>query len=67
MPDRRRIDELGELGNALEALINLLYIIRQDRHHPARVLELVEMANLQLDRMTGILRRELERPPITEN
>jgi len=67
MPDRTRIEELGELTNALEALINLLYIIRQDRHHPTRVLASVEMASVQLDRMTGILWRELDRPPITEN
>jgi hypothetical protein len=67
MPDHRRIQELGELGNALEALINVLYLIRQDRHKPASVLALVEMAHVQLDRMTGVLQRELDRPPITEN
>jgi hypothetical protein len=67
MPDRRRIDDLGELGNALEALINVLYLIRQDRHNPANVLALVEMAHVQLDRMTRVLQRELDRPPMTEN
>ena len=67
MPDHRRIQELGELGNALEALINVLYLIRQDRHNPARVLTLIETANVQLERITRVLQRELDRPPTIEN
>lgn len=57
--DRR--DALLELGNALEALVNVLYLIRLDRNGPARVLEWVEMAETQTERMEKILERQSSR------
>jgi hypothetical protein len=47
-------EALQELGNALEALVNVLYLIRLDRRDPARVLEWVELAEIQTRRMEGI-------------
>ena len=67
MSDNKRIEGLGELGNALEAMVNVLYLIRQDRRHPDRVLVLIEMADVQLGRMALVLQRELDRPPILLN
>jgi hypothetical protein len=56
MSQDKRIEGLLEFGNALEALVNVLYLIRHDRHHPDRVLELVSMADFQLERMAQIFR-----------
>ena len=53
-----RRETLQELGNALEALVNVLYLIRLDRRDPARVLEWVEMAEIQTRRMEEILEQE---------
>jgi hypothetical protein len=64
MLDDKPIEGLGELGNALEAMVNVLYLIRQDRHNPDRVHVLTEMADVQLERMAQVLQRELDRPPI---
>ena len=50
-----------ELGNALEALVNVLYLIRLDRKNPAGVLEWVEMAETQTGRMGKILEQESAR------
>ena len=67
MSDDKPIEGLGELRNALEAVVNVLYLIRQDRHNPNRVLVLTEMADAQLERMTQVLQRELDRPRIAIN
>ena len=67
MSDDKPIKGLGELRNALEAVVNVLYLIRQDRHNPNRVLVLTEMADVQLERMTQVLQRELDRPRIAIN
>jgi hypothetical protein len=60
MSQDKRIDGSGESGNALEALVNVLYLIRHDRHQPDRVLELVSMADLQVERMAQIFRGDSE-------
>jgi hypothetical protein len=67
MSDEKRIEGLGELGNALEALVNVVYLIRHDRHDPNRVFALAEMADVQVRRMAQVLRRQLDRPPIALN
>lgn len=67
MSDDKPIEGLGELGNALEAMVNVLYLIRQDRHNPDQVLVLTEMADVQLQRMAQVLQRELDRPPTLLN
>lgn len=67
MSDDKRIEGSVELGNALEALMNVLYLIRLDRHSPGRVLQWIEMADGQSKRMESILRRErLSLPPTTQ-
>jgi hypothetical protein len=63
MSGYKRIEGLGELRNSLEALVNVLFLIRHDREHPEKVLELVGMADLQLERMAQILRRDSEKNP----
>ena len=55
MPDDKRIENTVELGNALEALVNVLYLIREDRDHPSRVLQWVEIADVQAARMASVL------------
>jgi hypothetical protein len=61
--DDRRIESTVELGNALEALVNALYLIRVDCSDPARVLQWVEMADHQLQRMDSILQLDFRRTP----
>jgi hypothetical protein len=67
MSNDRQIRGSGELRNALEALVNVVYLIRHDRHDPNRVLVLTEMADAELQRMAQVLQRELDRPPIALN
>jgi len=54
----KRLEGAAEWANMLEALVNLLYLIRLDRHYPDRVLRWVEMAGVQSERMESILQRE---------
>jgi hypothetical protein len=63
MSDDKPIEGSRELGYALETMINVLYLIRQDRHNPDRVQELTEMADVQLERMAQVLQREVDRSP----
>jgi hypothetical protein len=63
MLDEKRIETTVELGNALEAMVNALYLIRVDCGDPARVLQWVEMADHQLQRMDSILQVDLRRTP----
>jgi hypothetical protein len=63
MPDDKRIESTVELGNALEAMVNTLYLLRVDCGDPARVLQWVEMADRQLQRMDSILQLDLRRAP----
>jgi hypothetical protein len=56
-----RRDASHELRNSLEALVNVLYLIRIDRKDPARVLEWVEMAEIQTKRAEKVLEEELSR------
>lgn len=49
---------LGELKNGLEALVNLLYLIRQEREYPYKVLRWLELADAQTNRMAQVLREK---------
>jgi hypothetical protein len=60
MSQEERIEGLGELKNGLEALVNLVYLIKEDRAYSDRVLRWVEMADIETGRMAQVLR---ERPP----
>jgi hypothetical protein len=55
MSEEEWIKGLGELKNGLEALVNLLYLIREDRKYPARVLRWVETSDVETKRMAQIL------------
>jgi hypothetical protein len=44
-----------ELNNALEAAINLIYLIRADRSDPKKVLEWAELADTQLQRIAKVI------------
>lgn len=58
MSREKRIEDSVELGNGLEALVNVLYLIRADRGDPSKVLQWVGMANGQLNRMAQVHQRE---------
>jgi hypothetical protein len=51
----KRIKGSAQLANGLEALMNLLYLIRIDRNYPDKVLQWVEMADGQSKRMESML------------
>ena len=53
------------MANTLEALVNLLYLIRLDRHYPDKVLQWVQMADVQSERMESILQWECLPLPTT--
>lgn len=46
---------VGELKNGLEALVNLLYLIREDREYPYKVLRWVDTADIETERMAQVL------------
>jgi len=56
MSIKNGFESSGEMKNALEALVNVLYLIREDRHQPLRVLEWVEIADAQTERMANAVR-----------
>jgi hypothetical protein len=41
--------------NSVEVLVNLAYLMEQDRHNPDKVLRYIRMANVTLRRMTSLL------------
>jgi len=41
--------------NSVEVLVNLAYLMEQDRNNPDKVLRYIRMANLTLKRMTSLL------------
>jgi hypothetical protein len=51
------VSDSHELGNALEAAINLVYLIRADRSDPNRVREWADLADAQLQRIARIVSR----------
>ena len=55
MSDEITIEGLGELKNALEVLVNVLYLIREDCGASDEVLRWVEIANGQTVRMARTL------------
>jgi hypothetical protein len=55
MSEEKQIEGLGELKNGLEALVNVLYLIREDRKNPDQVLRWDETADVQTERMAQVL------------
>jgi hypothetical protein len=44
-----------DMVNSVEVLVNLAYLMEQDRHNPDEVLRYIRMANVTLKRMTSLL------------
>jgi hypothetical protein len=59
--DDKRNGALEDLGNVLESFVNALYLIRLDRREPGKVLEWLELADIDTQRMGHILEHELGR------
>lgn len=55
-PENGRSIDSHNLSNRLEAVVNLLYLIRQERNYPSKVLGWVELADEQVTQITEILR-----------
>ena len=55
MSDEMQSEELGELKNGLEVLVNILFLIREDRRFPDRVLRWVDIADQQAQRITRVV------------
>ena len=48
-----------ELANPVEAVVNILYLIKEERHDPEKVLQLASMAEAPVERLTNIVRKTL--------
>jgi hypothetical protein len=46
---------LIDMINSVEALVNLAYLIEQNRHNPDDVLRYIRMADVTLKRMTSLI------------
>jgi len=46
---------LIEVVNSVEGLVNLAYLIEQNRHNPDDVLRYIRMVNVTLRRMTSLI------------
>ena len=54
-PENGGTSALALLSNRLEAVINLLYLVRLDRNDPDKVLEWVNLADEQLKQIAEML------------
>jgi hypothetical protein len=54
-PDSVSTVVLIDMVNSVEVLVNLTYLMEQDRHNPDEVLRYIRMANVTLKRMTSLL------------
>ena len=59
-PPNRAVAIAMEMTNPVEALVNLVYLIKHARHEPAKVAHFANMADGQLRCLTDIVRRELQ-------
>ena len=46
---------LIDVVNSVEGLVNLAYLIEQNRHNPDDVLRYIQMVNVTLKRMTSLI------------
>jgi hypothetical protein len=46
---------LIDVVNSVEGLVNLAYLIEQNRHNPDDVLRYIQMINVTLKRMTSLI------------
>jgi hypothetical protein len=46
---------LIDVVNSVEGLVNLAYLIKQNRHNPDDVLRYIEMVDVTLKRMTNLI------------
>jgi hypothetical protein len=46
---------LIDVVNSVEGLVNLAYLIEQNRHNPDHVLRYIRMVNITLKRMTSLI------------
>jgi hypothetical protein len=49
-----------DMDNALEAAVNLVYLIRADRHDPEKVRQWADLADSQLQRIAKIVSSRLD-------
>jgi hypothetical protein len=50
---------LHELANPVEAMTNILYLIKEERYDPDKIMQLANLADEPLHRISEILRRSL--------
>jgi hypothetical protein len=50
---------VSEMANPLEVVVNIVYLIKQERHNPNEVLKLTLLAESQLECLCQIAHREL--------
>jgi len=54
-PNSVSIVVLIDVVNSVEGLVNLAYLIEQNRHNPDDVLRYIQMVNVTLKRMTDLI------------
>jgi hypothetical protein len=59
MSNQKQTECWGEMKNGLQALVNILFLIGEDRKHPDRMLRWVSMATVQTRRMALLLPESL--------
>jgi len=50
---------VSELANPVEAMVNILYLIKEERHHPEKVLQLASLADAPIQQLSQLVRRGL--------
>ena len=47
---------LTEIANPVEAVVNILYLIKEERHDPEKILHLASLAEAPVEQLTTLLR-----------
>jgi hypothetical protein len=48
-----------ELANPVEAMVNIIYLIKEERHDPDKILQLTALADGPIDQLSQFVRRSL--------
>jgi hypothetical protein len=50
---------ITELANPVEAMVNILYLIKEERHDPDKILQLASLADAPIEQISHLVRKTL--------
>jgi hypothetical protein len=50
---------ITEIANPVEAMVNILYLIKEERHDPDKILQLASLADGPVEQLSQLVRKSL--------